>query len=75
MAETFATEQTPDSGIESTLRGIHHSIASWRPIVNGKQIAKDTAVTMAQNVVNMLLVDYAREDVNFEVTVSVFRMS
>lgn len=70
MAETFAMEQTSDARIESTLRGIHHSIASWRPFVQGKQIPKETAVNMAQSVVNMLLVEYAREDVAFEVTIS-----
>jgi hypothetical protein len=68
MAKAFATEPAGDPGVETSLRGIHHAITSWRPFVNGKQISKATVGNMAQAVVNMLLVEYARNDPAFDVS-------
>ena len=70
MAETFATEHTSgDLGVESSVRAIHHAVSNWRPFVQGKQVTKERATEMSQYVVNMLLVEYARDDMTFEVPI------
>lgn len=68
MAHMFKTEQYSTLGTEISLRGIHHAIANWRPEVKGKCIAKDKAERMATDVVNILVVEYARQDDRFEVS-------
>lgn len=67
MAKSFVTDGYAASGTEISLRGIHTAIANWRPEVKGKRITKEKAEKMATNVVNMLVVEYAREDEKFEV--------
>jgi hypothetical protein len=67
MAKKFATEPSSSMGIETSMRGIFHAIESWRPFVKETQVSKETAEAMAQHVVNMLLVEYARTDTMFDV--------
>jgi hypothetical protein len=69
MASKFSTNQTKDDSVESSLRAIHTAIENWRPVIDKRQLKKDETRKMADDVIGLLLVEYAKKNPEFRVPI------